>query len=61
MNVLIMLDGSDMDVGIMDLDDIDMNVVIMEESIKKIFVLGVFSFCVFFNIGMLLIESERVK
>tara|TARA_R110001592_G_scaffold43005_1_gene139493 strand:+ start:13315 stop:14439 length:1125 start_codon:yes stop_codon:yes gene_type:complete len=60
-NVPTMPDGSDTDVGTMDSDDTDMNVAIMEESIKKTSILGVFSFRAFLNIGMLLTESDRAK
>ena len=56
-----MPDGSDTDVGTMESDDTDMNVAIIEESIKKTSVLGVFSFRSFLNIGMLLTESDRAK
>lgn len=61
MDVPNMPNSSDTDVGTMDSDDTDMNVAIMEDSIKKTSVLGVFSFRAFLNIGMLLTESDRAK
>jgi hypothetical protein len=42
-------------------DGSDIDVVTIEESIKKTSVLGIFTFRVFLNIGMLLTESERAK
>ncbi|MCP9766689.1 DNA-binding protein [Lacihabitans sp. LS3-19] len=42
-------------------DGNDIDVATIEENIKKISVLGIFTFRVFLNIGMLLTESERAK
>lgn len=53
-------DVKDIDVPIIK-DDTDTRVGIMDESIKKTSVLGIFTFRTFLNIGMLLTESNRAK
>lgn len=53
-------DVKDIDVPIIE-DDTDIGVGIMDESIKKTSVLGIFTFRTFLNIGMLLTESNRAK